>query len=265
MWTPHYELGAILLEPKEPSGGAFSTKSPDGGTVDDQARGVMPRMAWAVIAVFVVLAFARCWSNLPWVDEGWFFNPVYNWLIHGHTGTTVMEGKGFPWDGIERYQYWQPPLHLVEGAIWLKVFGLNLVAFRSLSMAAGVVLLISWMYLLRHFGVPSGVQAIAMVLIATDYALVRAGSDGRTDMVSASLGLASVAVYLRLRANHFTKAILASQTSPSRCLCRQRGHELVRWACATGRRVSSQFSTSQRSPRNDSFQGFTSRCGCELW
>ncbi len=54
---------------------------------------------WLLLAVYLTLAFARCRTNLPWVDEGWFFDPVYNWLTHGHTGTTVMVGKGFPVGG----------------------------------------------------------------------------------------------------------------------------------------------------------------------
>src|SRR3984957_6459488 len=91
--------------------------------------------------LFAGLAIGRCFANLPWVDEGWFFDPVYNWIYHGHTGTTVMEGKGFPWDGIERHQYWQPPFHLVVDLVWVKIFGTNLVAFRSLSVAAGISLL----------------------------------------------------------------------------------------------------------------------------
>src|SRR5690242_5961769 len=66
-----------------------------------------------IFAVFIVLGFARCCTNLPWVDEGWFFDPVYTWIVHGHTGTTVMDGKGFPWEGVERHQFWQPPMHLI--------------------------------------------------------------------------------------------------------------------------------------------------------
>ena len=101
-------------------------------------RTPLDRMVWASVLVFAALALGRCWTGLPWVDEGWFFDPVYNWLTHGHTGTTVMEAKGFPWEGIERYQYWQPPFHLVVDAIGLKILGLNLFGFRALSALAGM-------------------------------------------------------------------------------------------------------------------------------
>src|SRR5882724_7240577 len=96
-----------------------------------------PRVFLFIFLAFFLLAFGRCWANLPWCDEGWFYDPVYNLLTKGHTGTTVMEGKGFPWEGVELHQYWQPPFHLLVDAAWLKVFGLSLVAFRSLSVAAG--------------------------------------------------------------------------------------------------------------------------------
>jgi 4-amino-4-deoxy-L-arabinose transferase-like glycosyltransferase len=161
---------------------------------------------------FVTLAFARCWTNLPWCDEGWFFDTVYNLLTKGHTGTTVMVAKGFPWDGIERYQYWQPPLFWIIDAAWLKVFGLSLVAFRSISVVAGLVLLFCWYWLLRWSGAPRSVQLLAMAIIATDYAVVKAGSDGRMDMLAASFGLAGITVYLKLRETRFTWAVLVSQT-----------------------------------------------------
>ena len=48
-----------------------------------------------LFALFAGLTLGRCFTNLPWVDEGWFFDPVYNWIYHGHIGTTVMEGSDF--------------------------------------------------------------------------------------------------------------------------------------------------------------------------
>jgi hypothetical protein len=162
--------------------------------------------------LFASLAIGRCFANLPWVDEGWFFDPVYNWLTHGHTGTTVLDATGFPWEGIERRQYWQPPLHLVVDAIWLKVMGLTLPAFRGLSVFAGIFFLLSWLFLLNHFQAPRAVTLLAFLFIATDYTVVRAGSDGRTDMLAAAFGIGAVATYLRFRQERFTIAIILSQT-----------------------------------------------------
>jgi hypothetical protein len=164
-----------------------------------------------IFAVFAGLAIGRCFTNLPWVDEGWFFDPAYNWVTHGHTGTTVLDATGFPWEGIERHQYWQPPFHLVVDAIWLKIMGLSLPAFRSLSFFAGISFLLSWLFLLNYFQTPRAVKLLGLLLIATDYAVVRASSDGRTDMLAAAFGLGAVAVYLRFREERFTLAIALSQ------------------------------------------------------
>jgi len=169
------------------------------------------RVFLCFFAAFVALAYARCWTNLPWCDEGWFFDTVYNLLTKGHTGTTVLVAKGFPWEGIERYQYWQPPLFWIIDGAWLKIFGLSLVAYRSLSVVAGVNLLFCWSWIMRHFQVPRPVQLLAMAILCTDYAVVKAGSDGRMDMLAASLGLAGVTVYLKLRETKFTWAVLLSQ------------------------------------------------------
>src|SRR5580704_11095426 len=164
-----------------------------------------------IFAVFAGLAIGRCFTNLPWVDEGWFFDPVYNWLTHGNTGTTVLEATGFPWEGIERHQYWQPPFHLVVDAIWLKIMGFSLPAFRGLSFFAGIFFLLSWNFLLNYFQTPRAVKLLALLFIATDYAVVRASSDGRTDMLAAAFGLGAVAVYIRFRETRFTLAIALSQ------------------------------------------------------
>ena len=161
---------------------------------------------------FLALALGRCWANLPWCDEGWFFDPAYNWLTKGYSGTTVMEGAGFPWAGIERYQFWQPPLQLIVDAAWLKIFGLTLFAFRALSTAAGIVWLLCWYYLLRYFEFPRAVMLLSMLFLTTDYAIVRAASDGRMDMLAATFGIAGVVAYLRFREHRFSVALFLSQT-----------------------------------------------------
>lgn len=161
---------------------------------------------------FMALALGRCWSSLPWCDEGWFFDSVYNWLTKGYAGTTVIEGKGFPWEGIERYQFWQPPMHLIVDAAWLKIFGLTLFAFRALSTAAAMVWLLCWYYLLRYFKFPRAVMLLSMLFLTTDFAIVTTASDGRMDMLAATFGMAGLVAYLRFREPRFSLAVFLSQT-----------------------------------------------------
>jgi hypothetical protein len=166
----------------------------------------------SLFVIFLLLAIGRAKTSLPWVDEGYFYDSFYNWIQHGHTGASVVESKDLPWEGIERHQYWQPPLLMVWATAWLKVFGLSLIAFRSLSIFAGLWFLASWIYLLNYFGVPHGLRNLALLFISTDYAVIRAASDGRPDMISAALGLGGFALYLRFRERNFTLAVVLSQT-----------------------------------------------------
>jgi len=167
---------------------------------------------WLCAAVFFLITVARCWNNLPSCDEGWFFDPIYNWITNGHTGISVIESRGFPWEGIERYQFWQPPFYMVLYLGWVKLAGQSIMAFRGLSVVAGLFVLLWWYLLLRKFEVPPPVRSLAMVLIAIDYPLGRAGSNGRMDLPAAALGLGAVTAYLLLRERRFTWAIILSQT-----------------------------------------------------
>ena len=164
-----------------------------------------------ILAIYVVLAFGRVFTNNPWCDEGWFFDPVYNWITKGHTGTTVLEATGFPWQGIERHQYWQPPMHLLLQGLWLRIFPLTLFSFRSCSLFAGFICLFLWRSLFRYLGMPRFVENLSLLLIAVDYSYLYASTDGRTDMLAETLGMGAVIVYLHFRENDFTTAVLLSQ------------------------------------------------------
>ncbi|HUQ90854.1 MAG TPA: hypothetical protein VM120_04165 [Bryobacteraceae bacterium] len=165
-----------------------------------------------IVLLFLVLAAGRVFSNLPWCDEGWFFDPLYNWITKGHTGTTIEEATGFPWEGIERHMYWQAPMHLLVQGLWVWTFGLNIYVFRACSVFAGLIALFGWRYLLRYIGLPFPILTLSLLLIATDYAFVRTASDGRIDMIASAFGLCAVVSYLHFRERNYTLAVLASQT-----------------------------------------------------
>lgn len=170
--------------------------------------------AWwrCALLAFLVLVIGRVFTSMPGSDEGLFFDPPYNWLTKGHTGTTIVEGTGFPWEGIERHMYWQPPMHLLIHTAWLGVFGKTLFSLRFCSLAAAIIALFMWRYLLRHGGVPPVLQGIVIVTIAVDYSLVRTGAEGRTDMLAIAFGLGAWVSYIHFRDRHFNVAILLSQT-----------------------------------------------------
>src|SRR5712692_1488944 len=111
-----------------------------------------PLLYTALIVLFAALALAISLRKQPSSDEAWFFSPVYNFLKNGTTGTTIIDAAGMPWSGVEKYTYWQVPFYFVAEAGWMKVFGLNLFAMRSLSIVAGLAAVLLWLAFFRLLG-----------------------------------------------------------------------------------------------------------------
>lgn len=167
----------------------------------------------ALIVLFVALSLAISLRRHPNSDEAWFFNPVYNYLNHGTTGTTILDATGMPWSGVEKYTYWQVPFYFVAEAGWMKVFGLNLLAMRSLSIVAGLATVLLWLVFFRLLGFEQAIVRLAAVVILCDYAIITRSAEGRMDMLSAAFGTAALAAYAQCRNSRFNLAILLSQTS----------------------------------------------------
>jgi 4-amino-4-deoxy-L-arabinose transferase-like glycosyltransferase len=167
----------------------------------------------AAAVVLAGLALGCVFTKAPTSDEAWFINPVYNLLTNGTTGTSLLEGRGMAWDGVQTRTYWQPPVYFVLQAAWLKVLGLNLFAMRSLSVVAGIAALLLWRSVGRSLGLDLRVLVLAAVFFATDYTVIYSAANGRMDMLSATFGVAALAVYLKLRETRFDAAIFWSQSA----------------------------------------------------
>jgi hypothetical protein len=161
-----------------------------------------------ILLVFVFLTTALILRKKPWCDEGWFFDPVYNLLVHGTTGTSILQADGTPFSGIEKRTYWQVPFYFVAEAGWMAVFGLSLFAMRALSEAAGVFFLLSWVYIVHKLGFSRRVVLLTAVFMATDYVTVSTAADGRMDMLSAALGAGALAAYLKFRERRLGLAVV---------------------------------------------------------
>lgn len=172
------------------------------------------RVAFIVaLAVYLILAFGTASTRAPWCDEAWFANPAYNLITHGFMGTTVLEPTGLllhP-QGINRYTYWIPPLHIITQAGWYEVFGFSLFSLRALSVVWGLVALASWLVIVDALSGDRTVALVTFCFLALDYTFVSTAAFGRMDMMSAALGFAALAAYLRLRARHFALAVPVSQ------------------------------------------------------
>lgn len=165
-----------------------------------------------LIGGFLGLTAALALTRVPGCDEAWFFSPIYNFFHGQGTGTTVLESAGRPWEGLEKYTFWQVPVFFVAEGIWMKLFGLHLLALRSLVIVCGVVSVLAWREILARLGMERGALLLATALIAWDYGYLTRSVDGRMDMLSAMFGVTGLACYLRLRESRFTLAIGVSQT-----------------------------------------------------
>lgn len=169
---------------------------------------------WIVVgtaAVYITLTIASSLTKRPWSDEGWFANAPLNLLTKGRMGTTVLEQSWRTFlPGIDRYTYWVMPLHLIVQAGWYKVFGFSLLSMRIISLAFGLLGLVSWFLIIKALSRSTQVAFLTVVLLALDYNFIMSSSFGRMDLMCAALGAAGLASYLGLRERNLTLAILLS-------------------------------------------------------
>jgi 4-amino-4-deoxy-L-arabinose transferase-like glycosyltransferase len=175
------------------------------------------RIRWAVVgavAVYLALAVATLRTARPWCDEAWFANPAFSLLHNGNMGTTVLEPTAHYRHplGIQQYTYWIMPLHILVQVPWYAVFGFGLLSLRWLSLCWGLLGLAAVFEFVRLVSGKPALAAVTLVLLAVDFVYVTTASTGRMDMMSAALGLAALAVYVRLREHSPRRALLAAHS-----------------------------------------------------
>ena len=126
---------------------------------------------------------------------------------------TILDPHGFVFapyvEGIDRYTYWIMPGYLLLQAGWYKVVGLSLFSARATSILWGGVALLSWFVVVRWLVGDRRIALLATFLLGTEQHFVFAAATGRMDMMCAALGLAALALYIRLRTN-FTLALFVA-------------------------------------------------------
>jgi hypothetical protein len=164
-----------------------------------------------LVLVFVGLALASAATRAPWCDEAYFAEPAYQ-LLHIGKLATVVEPPS-PIDdpktlGTDRYTFYTMPLDLVLQAGWYRVAGFGLPQLRALSTLWGMVAIGAWWMILTGIGAGARLRLVALAMIALDYTFIRAGSDGRMDMMSAALGFLGLGLFLRLQERAYSRAVL---------------------------------------------------------
>jgi 4-amino-4-deoxy-L-arabinose transferase-like glycosyltransferase len=163
-----------------------------------------------VVAIYLALSVGTAMTKLPFNDEGWLASPGLNLITNGSMGTLALEPAGTWLTGIDTHTYWVMPLHSLTLAIWYDIFGFSAVSMRTLSVFWGLIALASWFLILKSLTRNSSYALLAVVLIALDYHFIALSAVGRMDMMSAALGFAGLAAYLRLRESDFGMALLFS-------------------------------------------------------
>jgi len=164
----------------------------------------------AVLALYLALAIGLSLTRTPICDEGWHSSPSVSLLTEGVMGSPVIESAGTYLQGIERYTYWIVPLHPLLQAPWFGLFGANLLSTRMFSVAAGLVALLCWFYVIRKVTGDRAAALLSLALISVDATVLTLASTGRADMLSAAFGAAALAAYLFLRENHFRWALFSA-------------------------------------------------------
>ena len=165
-----------------------------------------------ILAIYLALAIGTALTQIPGTDEGYFANAAFNLLTKGSFATTVMETFGTPFKGIERHTYWIMPLQPLTLSFWYRVFGFGVFSTRSLSIAWGLVAMVSWFIIVRSLFKRTWLAFLVVALLSCDYIFIVCASSGRMDMMSAALGFAGFATYLLLRERSLIWAIVVSQT-----------------------------------------------------
>ena len=196
-----------------------STTRPDPAPIAERAGGRRAPSARLLsglaLALYLALSLAYAATRAPWWDEGLYADPARNLALHGELRSTVMApdgtfGTGPTLPRMDERTYWTTPLYPVVLAGWFKAFGVGLLQMRVLSVLLTAGLLGCWWYVVRAWTGSSAVAALALGLMALDSHVLWMASIGRVEALACLLAVGAVAAYVRLRAEHFTRAVAAA-------------------------------------------------------
>ena len=165
-----------------------------------------------ILTFYLALATAMTVTKTPVCDEGFYADPAINLVRNGKMGSPVLESAGSFLKGIDRYTYWEMPLHIVVQAGWYKIFGVSLFSMRALSIAAGLVALGCWYVIVVKVSKHRGLALLVLFLSAIDTSFLILSATGRADMLSVAFGAAAQASYLALRARALRLALLVGHS-----------------------------------------------------
>jgi hypothetical protein len=155
---------------------------------------------WIAVAIYLVLVTATIFTLQPWCDEGYNAGTAMNLVNHGYLGVPSIEPVTYEArPGLDRHWYWQVPFYPVALAGFFEVAGQGIYQMRFFTLLQGLLLLASLFVLLRRLTNAPWIAPLTVAILCMDYFYVRHSSDGRNDMLCASLGFSGLAAYMLLR------------------------------------------------------------------
>ena len=165
----------------------------------------------ASVLLFVVLAGGNSLARMPWWDEGLFSDVSLSFRNFGHLGSSVLSPTGYlSIPGVNQYTYWQMPLYLVALGAWLRVVPFTVVSVRLFSVLWGLIDIGAWFVFVRGVSRNRTLAFFVAALVAFDYSVIGASSDGRMDMMCVALGQVALATYVSLRRTHWNLALASA-------------------------------------------------------
>ncbi|MFN3967028.1 MAG: hypothetical protein ACK4JE_04965, partial [Endomicrobiia bacterium] len=165
-----------------------------------------------VVPVFLFLIFTTelIFVQKPWEDEAMFSCASYNLSKNGYLAVPGFR-RALGTIGVEKHIYWIPPLNMIIGAWWYKIFGYSLFSRRFLALIFGLVGLIVFYIFLKKLRFEDNLIFIALLLTSVDFLYTRHSADGRLcDIMCHILCLSAFVIYLLLREKNFILSVFIS-------------------------------------------------------
>ena len=166
-----------------------------------------------ILGVYLLLAGAQADTARPWFDEAIHAGPALDLVTRGVMGYPIGEPCRFTGaPGWHNRMYQTMPLSHIGPAIWYKFVGFGILRMRWYAILWGLIVLLSWGYIVRILMDSWIPGMLTMLLLATVHVFVGGAASGRPDMMSAGLAALGLLSYVVLRQrSSLGIAILASQ------------------------------------------------------
>jgi len=162
------------------------------------------------IFLFLIFTTGLIFVQRPWEDEAMFSCASYNLAKNGYLAVPGFR-RALGTVGVEKHIFWLPPLNMIAGAGWYKIFGYSVFSRRFLSCTFGLAGLIFFYLLLKKLKFEDKLILTALLLTSVDFLYTRYSGDGRLcDIMCNTLCLAGFVFYLLLREKNFILSVFVS-------------------------------------------------------